>query len=292
MTDIRARAIQIYDKFTHEHRDRRQMLREMALLTGSVAAANALVASIAASPAAAQQVPATDSRIITRKGGYSVADGQTMTGYFAAPRNPGRKVGAVMVIHENRGLNAHTEDVARRVALAGYFAVAPDFLSAQGGTPGDEDQARDMIGKADYDAVVASGVVTLQRLARLGSTTGKVGAVGFCWGGALVNRLAVAAGPALSAGASFYGPAPDPAEADKVQAAMQIHLAGNDSRVNATGVPWGQALEKAGKQAETFMYPGAEHAFLNDTSAQRYNPQAAKLAWERTLALFKRTLDA
>ncbi|WP_033923470.1 dienelactone hydrolase family protein [Sphingomonas sp. 37zxx] len=292
MTDLRQRAIDLYDAFTHEHRDRRQLLRETVMLVGSVAAAEALIATIAASPATAQQTDAADPRLVTRKGSYAIGDGQSMTGYFAAPRNPGRKIGAVMVIHENRGLNAHTQDVARRVALAGYFAVAPDFLSPAGGTPADEDAARDLIGQLDYDATILAAVATLVRLRRLANGTGKAGAVGFCWGGALTNRVAVAAGSLLDAGASYYGPAPHPAEAAKVEAAMVVHLAGNDTRVNTTGIPWGEALRAAGKNAETFVYPGVDHAFNNDTSAARYNQPAADLAWSRTLALFARHLDA
>lgn len=290
MADLRSRAVQLYDAFTHEHRDRRRLLREMMLLAGSAAAAEALIAGIAASPAAAQQVPVDDARIVTRMGSYAIGSGQSMTGYFAAPRQPGRKVGAVMVIHENRGLNAHIQDVARRVALAGYFAVAPDFLSPQGGTPADEDRARDMIGTLDYDATVAAAIATLERLKQRANGTGRAGAVGFCWGGGMVNRVAVAAGPALDAGVSYYGPAPDPAEASRVEAAMVIHLAGRDARVNATGVPWGEALGRAGKDAETFVYPDADHAFNNDTSAARYDRAAADLAWQRTLALFERKL--
>ncbi len=290
MSDLRARAIQIYDQFTHEHRDRRQLLREMGLLAGSAAAAEVLIASIAASPAAAQQIDPADPRIITRKGGYAIGDGAMLTGYFAAPRNPGRKVGAVIVVHENRGLTRHIEDVARKVALGGFFAVAPDFLTAQGGTPTDEDRARDLIGTLDYDQALAAGRATIARLQRLSNGTGKVGAVGFCWGGGYVNRLAVAAGGELAAAVPYYGPAPDPSEAGKVAAAMLIQLAGNDARVNATAVPWGEALEAAGKRATMHVYPGVEHAFNNDTSAERYDAAAATLAWDRTMALFRQTL--
>ncbi|GAA0726710.1 dienelactone hydrolase family protein [Sphingomonas japonica] len=290
MSDLRARAIQIYDQFTHEHRDRRQLLREMALLAGSAAAAEVLIASIAASPAAAQQIDPADPRIITRKGGYAIGGGEMLTGYFAAPRKPGRKVGAVIVVHENRGLTRHIEDVARRVALDGFFAVAPDFLTPQGGTPADEDRARDLIGTLDYDRALAGGVATIARLSRLSGGTGKVGAVGFCWGGGYVNRLAVAAGSALAAAVPYYGPAPDPSEAGKVEAAMLIQLAGNDTRVNATALPWGEALEAAGKRVTVETYPGVEHAFNNDTSAERYDAAAAKLAWQRTTDLFKATL--
>ncbi|HEX7656151.1 MAG TPA: dienelactone hydrolase family protein, partial [Sphingomonas sp.] len=154
MTDLRTRAIQIYDAFTHEHRDRRTLIKQMAALAGSVAAAEVLIAGIAASPAAASITKADDPRLVTRKGAYAIGAGQQLTGYFASPRAATGKLGAVMVIHENRGLNAHIEDVARRIALAGFFAVAPDLLSDQGGTPADEDKARDMIAALDMDRAI------------------------------------------------------------------------------------------------------------------------------------------
>lgn len=290
MSDLRRNAIDLYDAFTHDHRDRRRLLREMTALAGSAVAAEALIGAIAAAPAAAQQTAVDDARLIVRKGSYGIGEGKSLTGYFAAPRNPAGRIGAVMVIHENRGLTAHIQDVARRVALAGYFAVAPDFLTAAGGTPTDEDRARDLIGALDYDATIAAGVATVERLKRLAHGTGRVGTVGFCWGGALVNRIAVAAGDRLDAAVSYYGPAPDPSEAGKVSAAITLQLAGNDSRVNATAIPWGEALKAGGKNVEVHVYPGVEHAFNNDSSTERYDAAAAKLAWERTLALFKRTL--
>ena len=190
---LRDRAVALYDAFTHEHHDRRMLLRQMTLLAGSVAAAEALIIGIGASPAAAAVIDPADSRLVTRKGSYAVGDQAPMTGYFAAPRKPGRKLGAVIVVHENRGLTPHIEDVARRMALAGFFVVAPDFLSAQGGTPSDENAARDLIAKADYDGVIAAAEATIARLSALSVTTGKVGITGFCWGGALVNRVALAA---------------------------------------------------------------------------------------------------
>ena len=292
MTDLRDHAVQIYDAFTHEHQDRRTLLRQMTALAGSITAAEALIFGISASPVAAAITQANDPRIVTRKGGYAVPGGKTLTGYFAAPRRAGRKVGGVMVIHENRGLQPHIEDVARRLALAGFFAVAPDFLSDQGGTPADEDRAREMIGSVDYDAIIAEGVGTLERLRALPSSIGKVATVGFCWGGALVDQVAIAAGDVLSAGVSYYGPAPDPSEAGKVDAAMMLHYAGKDSRVAATGQPWAAALKAAGKDVQSFVYPGVDHAFNNDTSAERYNKPAADLAWERTTAFLHQHLDA
>ncbi len=289
---LRDRAIGLYDAFTHEHRDRRTLLRQMTALVGSVAAAEALIGGIAASPAAAALTDPGDARLVTRKGSYGIGGGAQLAGYFAAPRNPGRAIGAVMVIHENRGLQPHIEDVARRVALAGFFAVAPDFLSAQGGTPADENAARDLIGTADMDAVLAAAVATVGRLARLSHGTGKVGTVGFCWGGALVDRVALAAGPGLAAAVSYYGPAPDPAEAPKLHVPLMLHYAGKDARVAQTGVPWVAALKAAGKPVEAFDYPGVDHAFNNDTSAERYDKAVADLAWGRTIDFFHRHLDA
>lgn len=289
---LRDRAIGLYDAFTHEHRDRRTLLRQMTMLAGSVAAAEALIVGIAASPAAAAQTDPADARLITRKGSYGIGGGAQMTGYFAAPRAPAGPVGAVMVIHENRGLQPHIEDVARRVALSGFFAVAPDFLSPQGGTPADEDKAREMIGAADMDAVLAAAVATVGRLGKLSRGTGRVGTVGFCWGGALVDRVALASGPGLSAAVSYYGPAPDPSEAVRMNVPLMLHYAGKDARVAQTGEPWVAALKAAGKPVEAFTYPGVDHAFNNDTSAQRYDKAAADLAWQRTIAFLHQHLDA
>ena len=259
--DLRQQAIALYDRFTHEGMERRTFMSRMVALAGSVAAAEALIGSIAASPAVAAIVPANDPRLTTRTqdlvGGYKA--------YVAEPRTRSLKA-TVMVIHENRGLNDHTRDVARRVALAGYRAVAVDFLSPVGGTPANEDAARDAIGKLDLGKSVNDAVAMLDELAK-SSRGGKVGAVGFCWGGGFVNRLAVAAGDKLDAGVVYYGPAPDPSEAAKVQAPLAIHLAGLDERVNRTAFPWITALRQAGKTVRFYLYEGVNHAFNNDTSA-------------------------
>lgn len=282
--DAHQRAIDLYDRFTHEGMERRTFMAEMVRLAGSVAAAELLIAGIAASPAAAAQVPEDDPRLTTRTqtlaGGYKA--------YVAEPRTRSLKT-TVLVIHENRGLNEHIRDVARRVALAGYRAVAPDMLSPGGGTPANEDSARDMIGKLDMAKSIADAVGIVDELAK-SSRGGKVGAVGFCWGGGFVNRLAVAAGGKLAAAVPYYGPAPDPSEAPKVQAAMEFHNAGLDDRVNATSFPWITALRNAGKTVKFFLYDGVNHAFNNDTSAERYDKAAADLAWKRTLAFFKQHL--
>jgi carboxymethylenebutenolidase len=281
------RAIELYDRFTHDGMDRRDFFARMTLIAGSAAAASSLIAAISASPAAAVVVPPGDPRLVTSKGKLSGNSG--LSGYVAA-RKGIRRAGVVLVVHENRGLNAHIEDVARRFALAGFYTVAPDFLSPEGGTPADEDKARDMIGKLDLGTAVNSAVVLGEGLKRHRHSNGKLGIVGFCWGGAFVNRTAVAAGGKLDAGVSYYGPAPDPAEAPKVQAPLMIHLAGLDERVNRTAGPWITALRQAGKSVAYFNYEGANHAFNNDTSAERYNKAAADLAWQRTIRFFRRHL--
>jgi carboxymethylenebutenolidase len=291
MTDLRQRAIALYDAFTHEHRDRRTLMKQMAALAGSMAAAEALVAGIAASPAAASITRADDSRLVTSKGDFALGGGKSIKAYTAEPRHAPNKLGAVMVIHENRGLNAHIEDVTRRLALAGFIACAPDLLSDQGGTPADEDQARDLIARIDTDAAIGECLGVLRQLAKRAGSTGKVGTVGFCWGGGMVNRVAIAAGSALDAAVAYYGPAPHPAEAAKVQAPMLLHYAGLDTRVDATGKPWVAALQAAGKQVTAYTYPGVNHAFNNDTAADRYNAGAAKLAWGRTVEFLHRQLD-
>ncbi len=281
--DLKRGAITLYDRFTHGQMERRAFMARMIGLTGSLAAANALIGTIAARADAAPLSDPKDRRLVVRD--------QTIAGiktYVAEPTTKSLKA-SVVVIHENRGLNAHTRDVARRFALAGYRAVAPDLLTSLGGTPADEDKARDLIGKLDLAVTSKSAVAMLRELEK-SSRGGKVGAVGFCWGGGMVNRLAVAAGKTLDAGIVYYGPAPAPAEAVKVEAPLLIHLAGLDKRIAETEFPWIAALRAAGKTVTYHDYPGVDHAFNNDTSAERYNKAAAELAWRRTLVWFKRYL--
>ena len=281
---LKQAAIDLYDRFTHEGFDRRLFMSRMIALAGSAAAAEALIGAIAAWPAAAAVVPADDARLTTRTqdlvGGYKA--------YVAEPRTRSLKA-TVLVIHENRGLNDHIRDVARRLGVAGYRAVAVDFLSHSGGTTSNEDAAREAIGKLDLNKSVSDAVAMLDELSK-SSRGGKVGAVGFCWGGGFVNRLAVAAGDKLDAGVSFYGPAPAPSEAAEVQAPLVIHLAGLDDRVNGTGFPWVTALREAGKTVRFYLYDGVNHAFHNDTSTERHDKAAADLAWKRTLAFFRQHL--
>jgi carboxymethylenebutenolidase len=280
------RAIELYDRFTHEGMDRRDFFARMTLIAGSAATATSLIASIAASPAAAAIVPPDDRRLTTRTMTFERPAGYKA--YVAEPRTRSLKA-TVLVIHENRGLNDHIRDVARRLALEGFRTVAPDLLSLTGGTPANEDSARDAIGKLDLAQSTSDAIVMLEELAK-SSRGGKVGAVGFCWGGGFVDRLAVAAGDKLDAGVSYYGPAPNPSEAVKVQAPLMIHLAGLDTRVAETAYPWITALRQAGKKVIYFNYEGTNHAFNNDTAADRYNKAAADLAWQRTVRFFRRYL--
>lgn len=288
--DVKARAIALYDQFTHVHHDRRAFIRDLTALAGGVVAAEALLAAIAPNAAMAAQVAPDDARLKAQAIALPAANGRVLRGYLVSPLKPGRRRGVVMVVHENRGLNDHIRDVARRLACAGYIAFAPDFLTSAGGTPANEDEARSLIAQLDLSATVADGAAAIHALKSYPGGNGRVGVVGFCWGGAMVNRLAVAAGSDLAAGAAFYGPTPDPALASQVKAQMQLHYAGNDPRVNGTAEAWVSALRGAGVSVERFDYPGTEHAFHNDTAAARYNEAAAHLAWQRTLDLFAHTV--
>ena len=286
-SDKLQQAIDLYDRFTHEGMDRRDFFARMTVIAGGAAAATSLIGTIAASPAAATIIPAADKRLVTRKG--ELVAGNPLKGYVAI-RKGAKRPPIVVVIHENRGLNAHIEDVARRFALEGFMAVAPDMLTPSGGTPANEDAARDAIGKLDLGQSVVQAVDLIARLKKDRRTNGKAGIVGFCWGGAFVDRVAVAAGSGLDAGVSYYGPAPDPSEATKVQAPLMIHLAGLDNRVAETAFPWIAALRKAGKSVAYHGYDGVNHAFNNDTSGERYDKPAADLAWGRTIRFFHRHL--
>jgi len=282
------KVIDLYDEYTHAPLERRVFLERLAALTGSVAAAMAAL-PLLENRAVAAVVPPDDARVATSRVEYP-GQGGTMKGYLAKPAS-GTKFGTVVVIHENRGLNAHIEDVARRVAVGGFLALAVDFLSPAGGTPTDEDQARDLIGKLDPATTTANAVASVAFLRSHADGNGKVGAVGFCWGGGLVNQLAVA-DPTLDAGVAYYGRQPNADDVAKIKAPLLLHYAGLDTRINE-GIPaYKAALDKAGVSYTIYTYEGANHAFNNDTSAERYNAEAAKLAWDRTLAFFAEKLKA
>jgi carboxymethylenebutenolidase len=281
--------IDLYDDYTHITLDRRAYLARMTALVGSTAGAVAVTSLIAADSAAAQIVKADDPRVKAERVAYPGEDGE-MRGYLAWSADATGKLPSVIVVHENRGLVPHIQDVTRRMALEGFLALAPDLLTQSGGTPADEDKGREMIGKLDRARTVANAVANLRSLKAHPRSNGKVGATGFCWGGGMVNALAVAAGPDLLAAAPYYGVQVPAADVPRIKARLLLHYAQNDERINA-GIPaYREALDKAGVRYELHIYDGTQHAFNNDTSAARYHKAAADLAWRRTVALFREML--
>jgi carboxymethylenebutenolidase len=278
--------INLYDEFTHVTNDRAGFIRRLADIVGNEEIAKAITDKIGANMMAASIVPENDSRLKTQ----TVTFGDEMTGYLAWPANASGKLPAVVVVHENRGLVPHIKDVARRLALEGFLVLAPDFLTPLGGTPEDEDKGRDMIGKLEAPKVTANAVAAVRWLKSHELSNGKVGAVGFCWGGGVVNRTAVAAGSDLAAAVPYYGAQPPAADVPKIKAEMLLHYAGEDERINA-GIPaYKDALAASGVKHEIQQYPGTQHAFNNDTAEARYNKAAAETAWARTIAMLKRAL--
>ncbi|RRB07239.1 dienelactone hydrolase family protein [Larkinella rosea] len=281
------RIINLFDEYTHVPLKRDVFLQRLAKLTGSMTAALAVLSTLELNYAHAQTVASQDDRILTERVTYPGSD-TTMKGYLARPKANG-KYGSVVVIHENRGLNPHIEDVTRRLALAGFLAMAPDALSAAGGTPTDETQMRELFGKLDAEKTKQNFLKGLDYLKSRPDSNGKLGCVGFCWGGAMANQLAVNY-PDLKAAVPFYGRQPEAADVPKIKAAMLLHYGGMDERINA-GIPaYEEALKKANVPYKLYVYEGAQHAFHNDTAGPRYNEAAAKLAWDRTIALFKEKL--
>jgi carboxymethylenebutenolidase len=280
--------IRLYDEYTHLTLDRRDFMAKLTRLAGSGAAAAAIVPLIAASKASAAVVEANDPRVKAQTVSFPGATGE-VKGYLALPAEASGKLPAVIVIHENRGLNGHIEDIARRLATAGFAALAVDFLSPLGGTPPDEDKAREMFGKLDPAQTVANAVAAVTFLENDPRTNGKVGAVGFCWGGGLTNQLAVHS-PDLRAAVAYYGAQPAAADVSKIKAKLMLHYGGLDERIDA-GIPdYEKALKAAGVDYQIFVYEGANHAFNNDTSAARYNKAAADLAWTRTTDFLRQNL--
>jgi carboxymethylenebutenolidase len=288
LEQIDQRVIALYDDFTHRHFDRRLFMEKLTALVGATAAA-AMLPLLRSNYALAEQVKADDPRLTAQNITYPGSSGEVKA-YLARPKG-GDQLPGIIVIHQNRGLNAHIDDVARRVALAGYVALAPDFMSPLGGTPADEDKAMQDFAKVQMPVAVADAVKAVAYLKSRPDATGKVGVVGFCWGGGMVNQLAVSA-PDLAAGVAYYGVAPPLDKVANIKAALILNYAGLDDRVNATRPPYEEALKKAGASYTAYVYDGANHAFNDDTNAARYNEAAAKLAWQRTLDFFNAKLKA
>ena len=279
--------IDLHDELRHGLIDRREFLRRLSLLAGSVAAANALLPLFENNYARAAIVPKDDPRLITDSVKYPGNPGDVRAA-FARPKGDA-KLPAVIVIHENRGLNAHIEDVTRRIALEGFLALAPDALSPVGGTPPDETKAVEMIYKLDMKSTISNFVAAVKYLKTHPMSTGKVGVVGFCWGGEMTNQVAVNS-PDVSAAVPYYGRQPASEDVPKIKASLLLQYAGNDEGINKGIAAYEEALKKASIDYKLYMYEGAAHAFNNDMNAARYNKAAAELAWGRTIAFFKEKL--
>jgi carboxymethylenebutenolidase len=280
------RIVELYDRFTHGGMNRREFLDRLAEITGSGAAALALLPLLQNDYARAAIVAPDDARLAIDSVSYD-AGGTRIGGYLARLKSKGKRP-AVIVIHENRGLNPHIEDVARRIALEGFLSLAIDLLSPLGGTPADEDKAREMIHALDADETARRIAAAVPFLARHAESTGKVGAVGFCWGGGMVNRVAVLA-PDLKAAVAYYGVQAPADRVTAIRAPLLLHYAGLDQRVNAGIAAYEAALKANHKRYTIYIYPNVNHAFNNDTSS-RYDRPAAELAWGRTIAFLREYL--
>jgi len=277
----------LYKDYREGELDRREFLNKLALLVGGTAAAATLMPLLESGRAMAQVVAKDDSRLHTEYIQYPGETGEVRA-FLARPKGEVKGPG-VIVIHEIWGLNPHTEDVARRVALEGFVAIAPDALSPLGGTPPDRDQARSLMQKLDQKGNTRNYVAAVEYLKTHPQSTGKVGCTGFCWGGAVTNQVAVHS-PDLVAAVPFYGMQPAAEDVPRIKASMLIHYASDDERINV-GIPaFEAALRKASVDYKMFMYENTAHAFFNDTNPSRYNKEAAQLAWERTIAFFKEKL--
>ncbi len=275
--------ITLFDTYTHGGMSRRAFLDKLTLMAGSAAAATAILPVLENNYAQAAMVPEDDPRLTLTEG--EIAPG--IKGLLAIPKDATGKLSTVLIIHENRGLNPHIKDVTRRMALEGFVAFGADYLAPAGGTPADEEKAKEMIGTLKPEDQVAYSQAAIRALVAHPQGTGKAGAMGFCWGGGAVNALAVA-DPALAAGVAYYGRQPAAADVAKITSPLMLHYASLDERINAGIKDFETALKASNKTYELFMYEGANHAFNNDTNAARYNKEAADLAWGRTVAFLKK----
>lgn len=281
----------LFDAYVHGIVDRRGFLEKAQKFAVGGLTAAGLLAALSPNFAAAQQVPKDDKRLLTSTVELPSAAGYgTVKGYLVRPAGVIGKLPVVLVVHENRGLNPHIEDIARRVALEGYLVLAPDALAPLGGYPGDEDKARNLFATLDQKKTAEDFVAAAQWLQGHPDSTGKLGTVGFCYGGGVAHALSVRL-PGLSAAVPFYGNHPAAEDAVKVKAPLLIHFAGVDERINAAWPAYEAALKAAGARYTAHQYAGTQHGFNNDTTP-RFDATAAKLAWERTLSFFSQTLKS
>ncbi|MEO5894740.1 MAG: dienelactone hydrolase family protein [Vicinamibacterales bacterium] len=279
----------LFDAYVHGDIDRRGFLDRAAKFAVGTVTAGMLLDALTPKFAEAQQVPKDDKGLKAEYVEYESPQGSgKMRGYLARPANATGKLPGIIVIHENRGLNPHIEDIARRLALDNFMAFAPDALFPLGGYPGDEDKARELFPKLDGAKTREDFVTATNWLMKRADCTGKVGAVGFCWGGSMTHTLATRV-PELAAAVPFYGSAPAAENAAKVKSPMLLQFAETDERVNASWPPYEEALKTNNVKYEAFKYPGTQHGFNNDTTP-RYNAEAAMLAWTRTVAFFNMQL--
>jgi len=279
----------LFDAYVHGHIDRRGFLDKAGRFAVGGVTAGMLLDMLSPKFAEAQQVAADDRRLRTERLSYPSPQGnETTSGYFVRPANATGSLPGILVVHENRGLNPHIEDIARRLALDNFVAFAPDALAPLGGYPGAEDEARALFQKLDQGKTREDMVAAVAFLQKRPECTGRVGAVGFCYGGGIVNMLATRV-PDLGAAVPFYGSAAQAQDVPNIKAPLLIHYAGEDQRINAGWPAYEAALKAANVQHTMHMYEGAQHGFNNDTTP-RYDEAAAKLAWERTVAFFNRHL--
>ena len=287
--DFHPEILKLFDRYVHGMIDRRSFLDGAAKFAVGGMTAAAILQALSPNYAWAEQVPESDKRIATMMLDYDSPKGQgKMKGYFAKPASLNGKIPGVVVVHENRGLTPYVKDVARRLAVANFVAFAPDALTPLGGYPGNDDKGVEMQRTLDQNKIIEDFVEAVNVLQKRAECTGKVGAVGFCFGGSVCNQLAVRV-PSLAASAPYYGGQPKAEDVPKIQAPLMIHYGGLDERVNAGWPVYEAALKANGKKYEEFVYAGANHGFHNDTTP-RYDKAAAELSWQRTIDFFNKNL--
>jgi len=279
--------VDLYEEYSHELLDRREFLRKLSILAGSTAAAIALLPLLETNYARAQIVPKDDPRLQTEYVKYPGATSDVRA-YLARPKGD-EKLPGLVVIHENRGLVPHIEDVSRRFALEGFLALAPDALTPVGGTPEDQEKAPALFQKLDAKSTTENFVAAARFLKTHPGSTGKVGVVGFCWGGAMANQVAVNS-PDVLAVVPYYGRQPAPEDVPKIKASLLLHYAGLDEGINKGIAAYETDLKKANVDYKLYMYEGAQHAFNSDNNPARYHKAAAQLAWQRTISFLTEKL--